>query len=192
MACQTQSKMRISGGIAKGRRVILRKGDSSTRPTSAKVREAIFNILREKIIDCIFLDLYAGTGAVGIEAISRGAGLVIFVDNNRSNTIMIKKLIEKFGLSQKAKVFTENTLEFLKNTKTKFDIIFADPPYASSELDIVLPLIDNLNILNMKGLFVAEHPSKKDMPLIIGNLKLIKTYKYGDSAISIYKKEERT
>jgi len=182
--------MRISGGTAKGRKVIFKKSDSSTRPTSAKAREAIFNILREKVVDCVFLDLYAGTGAVGIEAISRGAGFVIFVDKDGAKIRIIKELIEKFSFKQGAKFFVEDALDFLKKTTMKFDIIFADPPYASLELDKVLPLIDNKNILNNKGLVIAEHSRKKTLPPIIGRLKLAKIYKYGDTALSLYREEQ--
>lgn len=94
--------MRISGGIAKERKVGLKKGDASIKPTSMKVRKAIFDILREKIVDCIFLDLYAGTGVVGIEAISRGAGFVVFVDKDGVRIKTIKGLIEKFSFKNKA------------------------------------------------------------------------------------------
>lgn len=186
---QGTGQMRISGGTAKGRKVGLKKGDASIRPTSMKVRKAIFDILREKVVDCIFLDLYAGTGAVGIEAISRGAGFVVFVDKDGARIKTIKGLIEKFSFKDKARFFIENALDFLKKTKMTFDVIFVDPPYASLELNEVLPLIDKKDILNNNGFVIAEHSSKKTLPLIIGKLKLAKTYKYGDTALSLYREE---
>lgn len=191
--------MRISGGIAKGRRIGLRKafvkkGEAGElRPTSAKVRQAIFNILGnilgDRIIDSEFLDLYAGTGAVGIEALSWGAGRVIFVDDNSLRIGIIKELIEKFGFKDRARVIKDKASNFLKKSESIFDIIFVDPPYASGELDIVLPLIDEKGVLRDNGIVIAEHSTKKILLPEIGSLKLIKTYKYGDTSLSLYKKD---
>lgn len=197
--------MRISGGIAKGRKFGLRKAfvkkgeEDELRPTSSKVRQAIFNILGDKIIGASFLDLYAGTGAVGIEALSRGAGKAVFVDDNALRVNIIKELIEKFGFKDMAAVIKDNAKHFLKkitqNSKLKtqvfFDIIFVDPPYASGEIDLVLPLIDDCNILGDNGIMIAEHSSKKTLMTEIGRLKLIKNYKYGDTSLTLYRKEAR-
>lgn len=189
--------MRISGGIAKGRRVGLRKafvkkGEAGElRPTSAKVRQAIFNILGDRIIDAAFLDLYAGTGAVGIEALSRGATKTVFVDENSLRVNIIKELLEKFGLKDMARVVKDKASNFIKKSESVFDIIFVDPPYASGELDMVLPFIDERGILGDNGIVIAEHSSKKKLPLEIGSLKLIKTYKYGDTSLTLYGKEEK-
>jgi 16S rRNA (guanine(966)-N(2))-methyltransferase RsmD len=189
--------MRISGGAAKGRRLGLRKafvkkGEAGElRPTSAKVRQAIFNILGDRIIDAKFLDLYAGTGAVGIEALSRGAGKVFFVDDNSLRISIIKELIEKFGFKDRAKVVKERASNFIKKSEYVFDIIFVDPPYDSGELDMVLPLIDGRSILGDNGVVIAEHSSKKRMLSEIGSLRLIKTYKYGDTTLTLYRKEKK-
>ncbi len=205
--------MRISGGIAKRRKIglkraFIQKGEGDElRPTSAKVRQAIFNILGDKIIDSVFLDLYAGTGAVGIEALSRGAKKVFFVDDSSLRISIIKELIEKFGFKGKAVVIKDDAMQFLRkitlNSKLQsrdfFDIIFVDPPYASEELYSVLPLIDERGILREKGVVIAEHSTKKLPPFTspldkegtrgMGSLKLIKTYKYGDTSLSLYKKD---
>jgi len=187
--------MRISGGIAKGRKVGLRKafvkkGEAGElRPTSAKVRQAIFNILGDRVIDAKFLDLYAGTGAVGIEALSRGAEKVFFVDDNSLRISIIKELIEKFGFKDRAKVVKDRASNFIKKSESVFDIIFVDPPYASGELDMVLPLIDERSILGDNGIVIAEHSSKKKLISEIGSLRLIKTYKYGDTSLTLYRKE---
>ncbi len=187
--------MRISGGIAKGRRVGLRKAfakkgeEDELRPTSAKVRQAIFNILGDRIIDAEFLDLYAGTGAVGIEALSRGAGKVFFVDDNSLRISTIKELIEKFDFKDRAKIVKDRASNFIKKTNVLFDITFVDPPYASKELDMILPLIDSKSILVDNGIVIAEHSSKKKLPSEIGSLRLIKTYKYGDTTLTLYRKE---
>ncbi|MCL4536038.1 MAG: 16S rRNA (guanine(966)-N(2))-methyltransferase RsmD [Nitrospirae bacterium] len=191
--------MRISGGIAKGRRVGLKKAfakkgeTDELRPTSAKVRQAIFNILGnilgDKIVGSRFLDLYAGTGAVGIEALSRGAGKTVFVDDNSLRINIIKELLEKFGFKDRAGVVKDKASNFIRKSESVFDIIFVDPPYASGELDMVLPLIDEKAILGDNGIVIAEHLTKKILLPEIGSLKLIKTYKYGDTSLTLYRKE---
>lgn len=210
--------MRISGGIAKGRRVGLKKSfikkgeEDELRPTSAKVRQAIFNIIGDRIIDAMFLDLYAGTGAVGIEALSRGAGKTVFVDDNSLRVNVIKEVLEKFGLKNRAKVIKYKASNYIKKSEFIFDIIFVDPPYASEEIDVVLPLIDDCSILRDNGLVIAEHSSKKTPPLYpplirgelkegvpfdkggvrgVGRLRLIKTYRYGDTSLTLYRKESK-
>lgn len=187
--------MRISGGIVKGRKVGLKKAfvkkcrAGELRPTSAKVRQAIFNILGEGIIDAKFLDLYAGTGAVGIEALSRGAKKTVFVDDNSLRVNIIKELLERFGLKDRARVVKDRASNFIKKSGSVFDIIFVDPPYASKELDMILPLIDERCILGDNGIVIAEHSSKKELLSEIGSLKLVKTYKYGDTSLTLYRKE---
>jgi len=201
--------MRISGGAAKGRKVGLKKAfakkgeTDELRPTSAKVRQAIFNILGnilgDKIVGSRFLDLYAGTGAVGIEALSRGAGKTVFVDDNSLRINIIKELLEKFGFKDRAGVVKDKASNFIRKSESVFDIIFVDPPYASGELDMVLPLIDEKAILGDNGIVIAEHSSKKTPPFTspldkggirgVGSLKLIKTYKYGDTSLTLYRKE---
>ncbi len=184
--------MRISGGSAKGRKVgsrkaFVSKGDSDElRPTAAKVRQAIFNILAGRIEGCVFLDLYAGTGAVGIEALSRGAEHVVFVEDNASRVAIIKDLLEKFGFTEKASVIKAQTASYLKKTKRgQFDIIFLDPPYASDELAISFPIIDQSDIIANGGVVVAEHSSKKDLSSL-NHLKIRKKYRYGDTALTLY------
>ncbi len=186
--------MRISGGSAKGRKVGLKKAfskkteGSDLRPTSAKVRKAIFDILGPRIIDAGFLDLYAGTGAVGIEALSRGAGMAVFVDENSVRVKMIRELAEKFGFKKRAEVVRESAALFVKRRETAFDIVFVDPPYASDELQTILPLMESRDILAENAIVIAEHPSKQPPPDVIGSLELAKRYKYGDTSLSLYKK----
>jgi len=191
--------MRISAGDLKGRKVILKKafikkGDADElRPTSAKARQAIFNIIGDRIINAIFLDLYAGTGAVGIEALSRGAGKTVFVDDNSLRVNIIKELLDKFGFKDRVRVVKDKASNYIKKSEFVFDIIFVDPPYASDEINTILPLIDETDILSDNGDVIAEHASKKT-PLLIrgmGNLRLIKTYKYGDTSLTLYRKESK-
>jgi 16S rRNA (guanine966-N2)-methyltransferase len=185
--------MRISGGSAKGRKVGVRKAFTSKgegdelRPTSAKVREAVFNILAPWISGARFLDLFAGTGAVGIEALSRGAAHVVFVDNNTQRCSIIIDLLEKFGLAARAAVVKADAATFLeKSSSQPFDIIFIDPPYVSDELEKALQFIDNSNIIAENGIVIAEHSSKKTLSLPLMNLGVKKNYRYGDTALTLF------
>ena len=187
--------MRISGGSAKGRKVGLRKafvakgeGDE-LRPTSSKARQAIFDILGDRVMDADFLDLYAGTGAVGLEALSRGAKRVVFVERNNKRADMIKKFIDDFGFKDRALVVKDRVDTFLTKMRHRFDVVFIDPPYESKELADILPLIDKANILNNDGSVIIEHSSKKKMPDAAKNIIMMKSYKYGDTALTLYRKE---
>lgn len=188
--------IRIIGGAAKGRRIALKKAFLKKdaiplRPTSAKVREAIFGIIKERIETCSFLDLYAGSGAVGIEALSRGASHVIFVDDSSLRVNAIKEIIHLLGFDDRAQAFRYRAELFIeklsREDKMSFDIVFADPPYGSQELDEIIPLLDKKNIISNNGLLIVEHSSKKTgMPSEVGNLGLTKQYKYGDTSLSFY------
>jgi 16S rRNA (guanine966-N2)-methyltransferase len=184
--------MRISGGSAKGRKVGSRKafvaggGSDELRPTAAKVRQAIFNILAGKIEGSRFLDLYAGTGAVGIEALSRDADHVVFVEDNPARVEIIKNLVEKFGFIGRASVVKAQAASFLKNSTGAFDVIFLDPPYSTDELALSLPLIDESLLVRKEGIVIAEHSAKKVLTCPLNNLKLRKNYRYGDTALTLY------
>jgi 16S rRNA (guanine966-N2)-methyltransferase len=189
--------LRISAGQLKGRKIEIKKvpGKSERddlRPTSSKVREALFDILRNDIQGSSFLDLYAGTGAVGFEALSRGASRACFVEHDRAAAKEISQYISKMGLDAMAEVFSEAADRFLKRTQVTemtFDIIFADPPYRSNELEKILPLIDDTDILKSGGCLVVEHPSKKIMSVPCKALTPVKNYKYGDTMLTLYRKE---
>lgn len=187
--------MRISGGSAKGRKVGLKrafiaKGEGDElRPTSSKVRQAIFDILGERIADADFLDLYAGTGAVGIEALSRGAKRVVFVERNAKRVDMIRKYLEEFGFTGGAAVVRDRAETFLRKTGYRFDIAFVDPPYASDEMGPVLALIDGKNIMKNDGTVIIEYSSKNKASDVFKNIVQLKSYKYGDSALTVYRKE---
>jgi 16S rRNA (guanine966-N2)-methyltransferase len=188
--------MRISAGKLKGRKIVVKKspvrgeGDG-VRPTSAKVREALFDILRNDIRGSSFLDLYAGTGAVGIEALSRGASGACFVECDRAAAKAISRYISEMGLDLTTEVCTETAERFLKRmriTKETFDIIFADPPYASDEIDIILPLIGDADILRPGGCLIVEHLSKKKITGLCDTLRAVRNYKYGDTMLTLYRK----
>ena len=189
--------MRISAGQLKGRKIAVKKESGrgerdDIRPTSSKVREALFDILRNDIPGSSFLDLYAGTGAVGFEALSRGAARTCFVEHDRADAKEISQYVSKMGLDGMTEVFTGTAERFLKRTEVAevtFDIIFADPPYASDEIEKILPIIDDGDILTTGGCLVVEHPSKKTITTPCKALRPIKNYKYGDTMLTLYRKE---
>lgn len=190
--------MRISGGVAKGRNIGTKKAiskkveDSELRPTSSKVREALFDIIRDKVSEASFLDLYAGTGAVGIEALSRGARNAVFVESDLLRAKLINNLLMEFSLKDKAKVVKMSACDFILGEGRrghKYDIVFVDPPYHSEELMKILPLIGRGDILEAAGIVVVEHFSKITLPDIIGDIVSVKHYKYGDTTLSLYRLE---
>jgi 16S rRNA (guanine966-N2)-methyltransferase len=189
--------MRISGGLAKGRRTATKRLFSKSlkgeelRPTTSKVREALFDIIRDKIEGSVFVDLYAGTGTVGLEALSRGARKTIFVDPDSFRVKTIKKNVDEFGFQERVFVYNGKASEFLVRSyaeKESFDIFFLDPPYYSDEIDKVLPLIGEKGLLSEGGTVIIESFFKKKMPETVGNLKIIKSYRYGDTMLTFYRK----
>ncbi|MEW6001622.1 MAG: 16S rRNA (guanine(966)-N(2))-methyltransferase RsmD [Nitrospirota bacterium] len=191
--------MRITGGLVKGRKIDLRMSSSGTpgvekiRPTSAKVREALFGIIKDVIEGSSFVDLYAGTGTVGMEALSRGAGRVVFVEPNELLVRSIKRNADKFGFHEKAIVVKGRAHSFLKKAfagKESFDIFFLDPPYFSEEITRVLPFIGEKGLLNKDGVVVVEHFSKRKLPETAGKLRMVRSYRYGDTMLTFYVRTE--
>jgi len=191
--------MRISSGTFKGRAIgkkklfERRKEKDELRPTPAKVREALFDILRGELEGSSFLDLYAGCGAIGIEAASRGAGRIVFVEAVRSRAGAIHEDIEKIGFGDRAEIHCEQAETFLRRISRsgeQYNIIFADPPYDSEEIEKILPLIEEYGILDARGVIVCEHSKKKKVPNKIGTLACKKHYHYGDTMLALYRKEE--
>jgi len=178
--------MRIIGGDAKGKRLFFPAG-VRLRPTSDKVREALFNILAFKISGASFLDLYAGCGSVGIEAISRGAKQVVFVEKEKTHTLLIKKNLSVFPTYDAVKVFEGTALHFLKKNNDPFDIIFVDPPYADLSEEI-LQTLGCCNTVQRTCIIIIEHFHKKNLPDIIGDLSLLKRYRYGGTTLTFYVK----
>lgn len=189
--------MRISAGVLKGRKIApgkisrRREGREGFRPTSAKVREALFNILRHDIEGAAFLDLYAGSGAVGFEALSRGAARCCLVEDNPRRFMEIVSSVERMALGKKAFVFREKASAFLRRASGSgmtFGIIFADPPYASEEIEEILPVLDDGSALQPDGILMIEHSSKKVLSDTGRSLRLVRNYKYGDTTLTLFRK----
>jgi 16S rRNA (guanine966-N2)-methyltransferase len=178
--------MRIISGKSKGR-TVSHDTSGDLRPTSAKVREAIFDILQSTIKGARFLDLFAGSGAVGIESLSRGSAECTFVEENVSRAKKLRDVIEQFDISDKTDVICRDALSFLEHAaERRYDIIFADPPYNYKDLNEIVEIIYNKNIIVKGGIVLIEHSSKRKLPDAVGTMTLAKVYSYGDTAISRY------
>lgn len=182
--------MRIIAGRYRGRK-LKSPPSSQTRPTSDRLRETLFNILTPRIKGARFLDLCAGTGAVGIEALSRGASYVTFVDKSRKMCELIQANLDALDVEQsEVAIVADDALSFLRHFVKKgeqpFDIVFFDPPYAA-DYEAVLNLIsDTTVILHPDGIVVVEHYKKKSLPEQFNSLKRYREVRQGDSVLSFY------
>ena len=181
--------MRIIGGERKGRVITMPKG-VAVRPTQDRVREAVFNIIREVVPGSCALDLFAGSGAFGMEALSRGAESAIFIDNNTECIKVIKHNLALLGYdAPRAQVFKKDgikVLEAFAEQNIKFDLVFMDPPYYMDLAKNALIKIGSYDILSQHSFIIIEHSKKDDLPEKSSNLRLFKRKNYGDTAISLY------
>ena len=175
--------LRVISGKYKGKNLIGFNIDG-TRPTMDRVKESLFGIIQNKIKDSVVLDLFAGSGSLGIEAISNGASEAYFIDNN----IELINIIKKNTSDMKEKIHImrsdyKTVLELLKNSNMKFDIIFLDPPYKLNLINDCLNKINEYNLLNKNGVIVCEYETKN---IQNDTFKLIKEKKYGSKKIKIF------
>ncbi|MFT8320345.1 MAG: 16S rRNA (guanine(966)-N(2))-methyltransferase RsmD [Bacillus sp. (in: firmicutes)] len=180
--------MRVVSGINKGISLKAVPGNS-TRPTTDKVKEAIFNMIGPYFDGGSGLDLFAGSGGLGIEGLSRGLENVIFVDRDGKAISTIKSNIAACRLEEKTEVYrneAERALKALIKRERSFDYIFLDPPYKQQQLERILMTIDKENILKKDGVIVCEHGSEVVLPESVGRLCQKKHEKYGIIAVSIY------
>ena len=176
--------MRIIAGKYKGRQLLYKS--KNLRPTSDKAREALFSILGDRVSDSRFLDLYAGSGAVGLEALSRGAEQAFFVEKFPK---LVHSNLHSLGLVAQAQVLrfdVQKALVMLSKKAASFDIIFLDPPYELPTYDKVLDTIGNSGLLSPQGILIAEHRSSKTLDSQYGSLQQSKHNKYGESSFSFY------
>ena len=181
--------MRVIAGTHRGRRLYGPR-KLALRPTSDRVREALFSILGNRLMNGRFLDLYAGTGAVGIEAVSRGAEHVTSVESNRDALKLLQQNLELCHIGDELAVLSQTVHQFLNHPDQwtcPYDIVFADPPYAeASELPSLLaePCTDDL--FAQDSWLVIEHAAKTALPLSMGCSQFLRRYRYGDTALSLY------
>lgn len=159
------------------------------RPTPSIVRKAIFDILKD-IEDKTFLDLYAGKGLVGMEALKKGAKEVTFVEIDPVLCIFIKNLLQKKNLSSRANVYSLDALKFLNETDREFDIIFADPPYESGQLERLFNFFEKKNLLKEEGVLIFQHHKNESLKEKLKDLKIHKCYRYGDTLLTVYRRQK--
>jgi 16S rRNA (guanine966-N2)-methyltransferase len=180
--------MRIIAGAYKGRN-LKSPPSMNVRPTSDRLRETLFNVIAPRIHDSRFLDLCAGSGAVGIEALSRGASHVTFVDRSRRSCTLIESNLELCRVSEDQQViYCSEASEFLRHTRSSpWDIIFFDPPYKDDYLKTLNFVGSNASkLLADEGLLIVEHHHKNPLPEITGALHRVRVLKQGDSSLSFY------
>ena len=180
--------MRIIGGKLKKRRISSVKG-LCTRPTSDKLREAIFNIINFRVQDAVVLDLYAGTGAFGLEALSRGAEFAVFIDNNSKALNTIKNNIQTCDLFDTTKIISRDILKNLNNIKPKdlfFNLIFMDPPYNKNIINQTLINLHNSNSLQNNAYIIIEHSLNESIQTDISQFIFKDQRKYSKSVVSFF------
>ena len=180
--------MRVITGKARGVQLKTPEG-LTTRPTTDRVKEALFSIIQFEIPTARVLDLFGGTGQLGIEALSRGAKSAVFVDAGEPACRLIKENLRRTKLEMDAKVVRSDYLDYLKRCREKFDIVFLDPPYAEVFLENALKCITEIDILETGGIIVAERPVGKELPWDFEGFTRSKDYKYGKTLLTIYRKD---
>lgn len=180
--------MRIVSGNLKYRKIEV---PADVRPTTEKVREAIFSIIGDKIFNANVLDLFAGSGSLGIEAKSRGAAKVVFNELSRKNLKILKKNLCNCKIEDEIIISNADFRNFLEKSKEKFDIVFFDPPYNSDYYDLSIEMISEMNLLNKNGIIIAEHLYCDPLQDSYGQIKKIKTKKYGTIGVDIYQTIEK-
>lgn len=179
--------MRVITGIARGRSLKTLDGEE-VRPTTEKVKEALFSMIQFEIEGRRMLDLFAGSGQMGIEALSRGAAYATFIDMSRTSVDIVKKNLLSTGLERNAAVLQTDALTFLKNCRDEFDIIFMDPPYSKGLLQSALPYAER--VVSDYGVIICEHPYGEELPGETGRFSVYREYKYGKLALTVYRKKE--
>ena len=180
--------MRVITGKARG--VALKTPDGmATRPTADRVKEAMFNIIQFEIPTARVLDLFGGTGQLGIEALSREAKSAVFVDEREDACKLIRENLKRTKLEQYSRVIRSDYMAYLKTCREKFDIILLDPPYAEVFLENSLKMITEIDILQSGGIIVTERPFGKELPWEFPGYTRSRDYKYGKTLITIYKKQ---
>ena len=180
--------MRVITGKARGVQLKTPEG-MLTRPTADRVKEALFSIINFDLPGAAVLDLFGGTGQLGIEALSRGADSAVFVDQREDACKIIRENLRRTKLESQGRVVRSDYLDYLRRSKEKFDIILLDPPYAEVFLENALKCITEIDILKTDGIIVAERPVEKELPFEFEGFTRSKDYKYGKTLLTIYRKD---
>ena len=180
--------MRVIAGSARG--TVLKTPEGMlTRPTADRVKEAVFSILHFDVQNAVVLDLFGGTGQLGIEALSRGARRAVFVDHQQKACELIKENLRRTKFTGQGSVVRGDYLEYLRRCREKFDIILLDPPYAEIFLENALKCIAEIDILRDDGIIVTERPVEKALDIRMPGFTRSRDYKYGKTLITLYRRE---
>ena len=184
--------MRIIAGLAKNRKLKAPPGQD-TRPITDMIKEALFNVLANQVSEAVFLDLFAGSGSVGIEALSRGAKQVVFIDSSFNAIKVIKNNLEHCRLTTGAEVYKNDVfkaLDILHKKNASFDIIYIDPPFTNPDIfdEVMLYLDDKPELLDSEGIIIMRTQSKRNLPEQYTNLIKKRKNEYGESVLHYYSK----
>jgi 16S rRNA (guanine(966)-N(2))-methyltransferase RsmD len=179
--------MRIITGTARGKRLLTLEG-RDVRPTTERIKESLFNILQFGIEGRRFLDLFAGSGQVGLEAASRGARSVVLVDSSKESISVIQQNVKNTGLGAAVEVVHSDYQSYLLRESGKFDLAFLDPPYSVGLLQAALPLV--AEHMQVGGTILCEHPVEEKLPEMVGDFVQGKQYRYGKIMVTKYHHKE--
>ncbi len=175
--------MRVITGSCKGRKLTAPAGEA-VRPTTDTVKEAVFSIIQFSIEGRRFLDAFAGSGQMGIEALSRGAAYAVFLDNSRASLAVIRKNLTLTRLEERARVIQTDTISYLTGCRETFDMAYLDPPYQQGLLQKALQLLPA--VMSPSGVILCEHPAEETLPETVGRFAAKKHYKYGKIMVTVY------
>ena len=182
--------MRVITGSARGRRLKELEG-METRPTTDRVKEGLFNVLQFDIEGRKVLDLFAGTGQLGIECLSRGAASAVFVDRRPDAAALTRENLKLCDLTDRSRVVAGDSMEFLKAAREKYDLIFLDPPYQSDLLDRALETIARFDILREHGIIVCESAAERTIPQLEAPYERGREYRYGKIKLTLFHRAGR-
>lgn len=176
--------MRVITGSARGRKLLTLEG-VDVRPTTDRTKEAMFSSIQFELEGTKVLDLFAGSGQLGIEALSRGAESAVFIDKNKQAIDVIKKNLQATSLAKQAIILNTDAQTYLTTTKEKFSFVFIDPPYSKGILQDILSLAER--VVSDGGAMICEHPYGEELPEELEKMKIYRTYKYGKIAVTVYR-----
>ena len=179
--------MRVITGSARGRRLKALDG-LDVRPTTDKVKESLFSALQFDLEGRRVLDLFAGSGQLGLEALSRGADSAVFVDKSKASIAVVRDNLSATRLAENARVMQTDALTFLKTTAQQFDVAFLDPPYGTGLLQQALAVLPS--VMSEYGLIACEHPVDEAVPDAVGPFAVYRRYRFGKIAVTVYRKGE--
>ncbi len=179
--------MRVITGTARGKRLAAPEGEA-VRPTPERIKEAVFSVIQFEIEGRRMLDLFTGSGQMGIEALSRGAAQAVMVDVSKDSIRVAEQNLRSAGLMERARLVRAEGEAYIASSRERFDIAFLDPPYRQGILEKVLPLVEEH--MNPGGSIFCEHPSDEGLPENVGRFSKIRDYRYGKILVTLYRCED--